>query len=132
MGKVAVHYGWIPMILYIGQLPPLLFSENGLADIVGYTQSSPRPALWKYLVYLCVRLTSGWLYRSVVNVNDGMVLLHFRERRAFVKITSVIIDNIPSHLIFHSHLSAGDEKVSDNFVCGNGKKPRFYCVRIVL
>lgn len=43
-------------------------------------------------------------------MNEGMVLLHFRERRAFVKITSVIIDNIPSHLIFHSHLSTGTRR----------------------
>jgi hypothetical protein len=43
MGKVAVHYGWIPLILYVG--------TNGRRDEAneaGYTQSSPRPALWKY------------------------------------------------------------------------------------
>jgi len=55
MGKVAIHYGWIPMILYIGKCP--LPNSHDLSGslalpsgmlIVGYTQSSPRPAAWKY------------------------------------------------------------------------------------
>ena len=29
MGKVAVHYGWIPMILYIGKFSPFLDLLDG-------------------------------------------------------------------------------------------------------
>jgi hypothetical protein len=53
MGKVAIHYGWIPMILYMGDhLSPLEpfgpFAFPVVVLIAGYTQSSPRPAAWKY------------------------------------------------------------------------------------
>ena len=41
MGRIAIHYGWLPLILYIGEFHNLCFLR------VGYMGSTPRPAFWK-------------------------------------------------------------------------------------
>ncbi|KAF2261153.1 hypothetical protein CC78DRAFT_584004 [Lojkania enalia] len=46
VSRVAIHYGYLPLILYLGMLVlPSWVSECITNSIPGYTRSEPKPSL---------------------------------------------------------------------------------------